>query len=338
VNLRQLQRGLEFERRQDGRQSLDEHRLAGAGRADEQDIMRACARHFERALDGVLAAHLPEVNVVVAVGREQLLLVHADGTGARACVRAQSRDHLDRAAQGRDGVDLDAADDRRLSRVLFREDEARDARVARAQRDGERAAYGSHATVERKLADREHVGQALGLSEVAACAEYAERNGEVEARSLFAHVGGREVDGRLVEGEEECAVVDGGADALARLSHGEVGQADDGDGRGRVCLAARRAKVNLDVHEVCVYAVDCGGLRAEEHGREALPLAAATCAPLEGRVGGSASAEILAGSDCAELLKLKRTSAPSDLKAEGALACVVRPRPNHEGRARRPVS
>ena len=72
-----------------------------------------------------------------------------------------------------------------------------------------------------------------------------------------------------MEGEEEGAVVDGGAYALARLAHGEVWQADDCDGRRRVRLAARWCQVNFDVNEVCVYSVDGCGLCAEEHGREA---------------------------------------------------------------------
>src|SRR2546423_706034 len=39
MNLGQLQRGFKFERGQNGRQAFGEHRLAGAGRADEQDVV-----------------------------------------------------------------------------------------------------------------------------------------------------------------------------------------------------------------------------------------------------------------------------------------------------------
>jgi len=55
------------------------------------------------------------------------------------------------------------------------------------------------------------------------------------------------------------------ADALARLSHGEVGQPDDGHRRGSVRLAARGRQVNLDVDKVCFDAVDGSGLSTEEH-------------------------------------------------------------------------
>src|SRR5205085_7749669 len=148
------------------------------------------------------------------------------------------------------------------------EDQTSDPGLARENGDGERAAYRAHAPVEREFADRERVGQVFRFAEVAVRAEYAERDGEVEARALFANVCGREVDGRLVEREEEGAVVDGGAYALARLAHGEVWQADDCDGRGRVGLAARGRQVNFGVNEVCVNAVNGCGLCEEKHGRE----------------------------------------------------------------------
>ena len=106
-------------------------------------------------------------------------------------------------------------------------------------------------------------------AEVAVCAEDAERDGQIETRALFAHIGGRKVDRRLVKREEEGAVVDRSPDAFARFAHGEVGQANDGHGRRRVGFATRGRQVNLDVHEVCVNAIDGGGLGAEEHSSEA---------------------------------------------------------------------
>jgi hypothetical protein len=49
-----------------------------------------------------------------------------------------------------------------------------------------------------------------------------------------------------VKGKEEVAVVDGCADALTRLAHGEVGQADDGHRGGRVSLATRGRQINFN--------------------------------------------------------------------------------------------
>ena len=46
----------------------------------------------------------------------------------------------------------------------------------------------------------------LCISKVAVCAEDAERNRQVEARALFAHVRRSEIDRRLVKRKEEAAV------------------------------------------------------------------------------------------------------------------------------------
>ena len=92
--------------------------------------MRAGARDFERALDGELAAHFPEVNVVVAAGLGQRRPF--DLRGARPAAVAQRRDEFDRRAQSRDAEHVDARDDRRLGRVLLGQNQTLDSGVARA--------------------------------------------------------------------------------------------------------------------------------------------------------------------------------------------------------------
>ena len=52
-----------LERRQDPREAAREHRLAGAGRAAEQEMMSARGRHLERPLGLLLAMHLDQVVV-----------------------------------------------------------------------------------------------------------------------------------------------------------------------------------------------------------------------------------------------------------------------------------
>ena len=50
------------ERRQEGREASREHRLAGARRADEEQVVAAGGRDLERALRVLLAADLGEVD------------------------------------------------------------------------------------------------------------------------------------------------------------------------------------------------------------------------------------------------------------------------------------
>ena len=69
VNLGGLQRFFKGEGRQDGRHAFGEHGLAGAWRADHQDVVAAGAGDFERALGGLLAANVFEVDDVSAEPR-----------------------------------------------------------------------------------------------------------------------------------------------------------------------------------------------------------------------------------------------------------------------------
>ncbi len=61
MDLRGLDRFLKGQRRKDSGESFCEHRFAGAGRADHQNVVAARRRHFERALGAGLAADVAEI-------------------------------------------------------------------------------------------------------------------------------------------------------------------------------------------------------------------------------------------------------------------------------------
>ena len=65
VNLGRLQRLLQRQRRQNGRQPFGQHGFAGARRADEQHVVAAGGGDFQRALDGFLAFDFGEIHLVV---------------------------------------------------------------------------------------------------------------------------------------------------------------------------------------------------------------------------------------------------------------------------------
>src|SRR5216117_3873750 len=71
VNLRGLERLLQRQRRKDGREPLGEHRFAGAGRANEQDVVTACSGNFEGTLDRFLSFDFREIKFVVLTLVEQ---------------------------------------------------------------------------------------------------------------------------------------------------------------------------------------------------------------------------------------------------------------------------
>ena len=63
------------QRRQDRRQPPGEHRLAGAGRADHQDVVPAGGGDGQRPLGELLAADVGEIHVVAVQLRVEV--VHA---------------------------------------------------------------------------------------------------------------------------------------------------------------------------------------------------------------------------------------------------------------------
>ena len=62
MNLGRLQRLFEGERREDGRHALGEHRFAGAGRPDHQNVVASGASDLDGALGGLLSANVFEVD------------------------------------------------------------------------------------------------------------------------------------------------------------------------------------------------------------------------------------------------------------------------------------
>src|SRR4051812_22918831 len=65
VNLRGLKGFFQSERRKNGGETFGEHRFAGAGRANQQNVVATSGGDFEGAFDGFLAFDIDEVNFFV---------------------------------------------------------------------------------------------------------------------------------------------------------------------------------------------------------------------------------------------------------------------------------
>ncbi len=94
-------------------------------------------------------------------------------------------------------------------------------------------------------------------------AENTERDGEVETGAFLFDVGGREVDGDEGGRNQVAGVFDGGADAVAALAHGGVGESD---GVEVVLIGNDTALVDFDIDQVGINAVDGSAKGLEEHG------------------------------------------------------------------------
>ena len=133
------------ERRQQAGQAAGEHRLARAGRTQEEEVVPARGGHFEGPLGGLLATHLREVGTVPPDDagerrrRDRRNGVHA----------GQVVDGLGQAAQAdhRHGVES-----RRLRRVGRRQQHLARGEPPAEVGDGETAANGADGAVQTQLA------------------------------------------------------------------------------------------------------------------------------------------------------------------------------------------
>src|SRR6266403_877347 len=78
MNFGQLQRGFEFEWRQDRWQPFRQHCLARTRRPDKQDVMAARRGDFQGSLCRLLSAHLAEIDAVMVVVNQNLGRIYAN--------------------------------------------------------------------------------------------------------------------------------------------------------------------------------------------------------------------------------------------------------------------
>src|SRR5438552_925038 len=158
-------------------------------------------------------------------------------------------------------IDADAGDHCRLAGVGFGHDEVHDLVAARGNGDGQRAAHPAHPAIERKFAHQDVVAQFFFIQRTVG-AENSQRHRQVESRTFFLYIRGREVDGDLCSRNIVAAVAQRRADALAALAHRRIGQAD---GVEVVFRGANAGDIDLNFDDRRVYAVDGGAESLEEH-------------------------------------------------------------------------
>ena len=156
---RGFDRFLERQRRQDARQPPRQHRLAGAGRPDHQQVVAAGGGDFERAARKRLAVKIGEIRCwqvpeVPGVPRCR----RCRGAAGHSCVRLIQR--VDRFASSvRTGQQAQARDDRGFGEVVVRQQQRAGAVAARLGGDRQHAARRLNRSVERQLADVDDAGE-----------------------------------------------------------------------------------------------------------------------------------------------------------------------------------
>ncbi len=125
---------------------------------------------------------------------------------------------------------------------------------------GDHAADVAQRAVEPEFATE---GHALGAAraQLAGRHEQPHRDREVEAGAALADTGGRQIDGHPPQGPRETAREHGGAHPVPRLTHGGIGEPDDGETGEAV------GDMDLDRDGTPEGTVQRRGLYAGQHGR-----------------------------------------------------------------------
>ena len=234
VDPRDGDRLLAAQRRQHGHEPPREHRLAGARRTGQQEVVRARGRDRERADRARMAADVGEVRRLGSLGP-------VARRGRRRLGRAPAAQDRRDLGQTGDARHRQPVDERRLTSALARDDEAGEARPARTLGDGQDPAAVAQLPAERELAE-DRPALKLGGGQLLGGGQDAAGRREVEAGTHLAQMRGREVDRDPPLREREVRVQQRGVDALTRFAHGRIRAPDDRK-RGQAT-----AQVNLDGH------------------------------------------------------------------------------------------
>jgi hypothetical protein len=244
---------LASERRKHSWEPTGEHRLPGAGRPDEQEVVGAGCCNLERTTGPFLAPDLRQVRSRAAcesllrqwVERRRLDLSAEVGNGLGECPDRHGLDACKRGFWSR----------------LRRAHDPAESGSASTLGDGERARDRPDAPVEGELPDRGMFGESLGR-ELARGREHGEGDGEIEARSLLAQRGGCEVDrDPSIEGPLERSGHDTAPYPVLCLLAGPICKPDDREPRNA------GLQVRLDLHAPGLEADERVGDCPSEHAR-----------------------------------------------------------------------
>ena len=207
------------ERRQQARQAGGHHRLAGAGRADEQQVVAPGRGDLQRPLGVLLALHVPQVGDPLALG-------HPPGDRRRQDLGPAEMVH--EADQRGRGQDAGVPGPGGLSAAGLRADEPQ-AEGARRHRRRQGAGRRDDASIEGELPHRRPVGQRVGGHHPHG-RHHRQGDGQVVVAAFFGQVGGRQVADDPAAGQRQAEAGEGGPDPLAALAHRLVAEPHHDEG------------------------------------------------------------------------------------------------------------
>ncbi len=217
VNHRHFQELARRQRREDRGQALGEHRLTGPRRAAHEQIVPASRSDLERALGALLPLDVAQIRLRAGRRTHRRLRPRQD------LASLEMVGELDQRARGQD-VEIGGRPGR-LRPARGRANEPLACRVG-SDRGRQNARDPADDPVERELAD-----DAIALKRIvwngADRRHHAERDRQVVVAPLLGQVSWGEIDGDALRRQREAGSSERRADALLRLPHRLVAEADD---------------------------------------------------------------------------------------------------------------
>ncbi len=167
-------------------------------------------------------------------------------SGGRGLALLGIGDNFGRLPESAHGVDVQPLDDGGLRGILGWDDEAEAASIARGEGDGKDTGDGADGAIQGEFAGSDELVH-VGADDLLSGGEDGEGHRQIKGGAFFPKVRRREVDRHALGGKSKVGVANSGSDALARLLHGRVGQADDSN------LGLARADIGLDLNPVGIY-------------------------------------------------------------------------------------
>ena len=215
---------LAAQRRQQGDETLGEHRLARPWRTREHQVVPSGGGDLECQPGGLLAHHVGQVPM--------LAWEHADRghTPCREALQRKGAVGVDEVLERGERMDPDALNQARLCGVAEGNHDPFDARSGGSHDRRKDPGHLPDRSVQAELSEV-HDALRLGTADHALRREQGARDREVEPAAPLRDRGGREVDRHAIGGDRMVGDEGGRSDPARRLCAGRVGETADGEGR-----------------------------------------------------------------------------------------------------------
>ena len=226
---RRLNRLGERQRRQNRRQTLGKHTLAGAGRTDQKHIMLTHSRKLKCTFCQTLSFDIGIIDADI-VGKRMCSLT----VKYRRFHRHTPRQMVEQFHDIMHRVNGDTFDDRCFRGILCGDKHLRLPGSLCRNAHTEDAAHTAHLTGKRQLTDEAHFGQISLDRQTTACRHDADEHRKIVKRTLFALVGRCQIDRQRTVRENDTGVGTCRTQTFSGFSDRAVRQTDDLKLRNRI--------------------------------------------------------------------------------------------------------